>query len=227
MVLRRKFNHEMEQLQDDVLLLASMVEGALDDAIDVLKRRDIAGSQRLIAYDEKVNQKRYAIEETTLTLIATQQPMASDMRLLAGILEIITELERIGDYAKGIAVINLRMEGKPFVKPLIDIPQMADYATDMLHRALDAFVKRDIELARLVALDDDKIDDLYNQVYRDLVEIMTQNLGTFDQATYLLWIAHNLERTGDRIVNICERIIFTVTGSMVEMNGTHHQTVLA
>lgn len=225
MTLRRNFYREIERLQDDVLILGSMVEGALTDAIEVLKQRDMNGSQRLIQYDEKVNQKRFAIEEATLTLIATQQPIATDMRVLAAILEIITELERIGDYAKGIAVINLRLEGKSFLKPFSDIPLMADQATHMLRRALDAFVQRDMELAQVVAAEDDKIDDLYNKIYRNLVETMTQNTGTFDQATYLLWVAHNLERTGDRIVNICERIIFTVTGNMVEMNGHQNQSI--
>lgn len=218
-MLRESFHRDLQRLHDEVLLLGSMVESMLNDAVDVLKRRDMDGSQRLIAYDKRVNEKRLAIEHDTLTLIATQQPMAGDVRTLAAILDIASELERIGDYAKGIAKINLMIGPGELIKPLIDIPRMADKARDMLHRALEAFIKRDIALARAIPPEDDEVDDLYNQVYHELITLIMKNPQNMDQATYLMWAAHNLERTADRVGNICERIIFTVTGEVVEFNG--------
>ena len=219
MVIRKGFEQSLKRLHDDVLVLGSMVEAALIESVKILKARDMEGSERLIAYDERVNEKRFAIETDTLTLIALQQPMASDIRTLAAVLEIVTELERIGDYAKGICKINLLIGPGPLVKPLVDIPRMVDQVTGMLHRALDAFVRRDVEMARAIPKEDDIVDDLYNQVYRELLTIIMSDPSNMDQATYLLWVAHNLERAGDRVVNICERIVFTVTGDMKEMNN--------
>ena len=215
---RQIFEHELKRLQDEVLFLGSMVEAGLIEAVNLLKERDMAGSHRLIAEDRHLNEKRFAIENNVLTLIATQQPVAGDMRVLAAMLEISTELERIGDYAKGIANINLMIGEEPLIKPLIDIPRMAEKARDMLHRSLDAFVQRDLELARAIPTEDDEVDDLYNQVYRELLTIIMSNPQTIDQATYLLWAAHNLERTADRVVNICERVVFMVTGDLMELN---------
>jgi phosphate transport system protein len=210
----------MRRLQDDVLVLGSMVEEALVESTEILKARDLDGARRLIAYDARVNEKRFAIEENTLTLIATQQPVAADMRTLAAVLEIVTELERIGDYAKGICNITLMIGEQPLIKPLVDIPRMVHKAKDMLHRSLDAFVNRDLEQAKAIPMEDDELDDLYNQIYRELLTLIMSDPHNMDQATYLLWVAHNLERTGDRIVNICERIVFTITGNMKEMNNS-------
>lgn len=221
-MIRKGFEESLRRLQDDVLILGSMVEEALVESVDVLKNHDSDGARRLIAYDERVNEKRFAIENDTLTLIATQQPVAADMRTLAAVLEIATELERIGDYGKGICKISLMMGEQPHIKPLIDIPRMVHKAKDMLHRALDAFVRRDIDAARTIPQEDDELDNLYNQVYRELLALIMADPKRMDQATYLLWVAHNLERTGDRIVNICERIVFTITGSMKEMNNGFH-----
>ncbi|GAB4452845.1 MAG: phosphate signaling complex protein PhoU [Anaerolineae bacterium] len=217
-MLRESFHRDLHRLHEDILLLGSMVESMLTDAVDVLKRRDMAGSQRLIAYDQRVNEKRLAIEHNTLTLIATQQPMAGDVRDLAAILDIASELERIGDYAKGIAKINLMIGPGELIKPLVDIPRMAEKARDMLHRALEAFINRDVDLARTIPLEDDEVDDLYNQVYRELITLIMKNPQDMDQATYLMWAAHNLERTADRVGNICERVIFTVTGEVIEFS---------
>jgi phosphate transport system protein len=215
---RENFDKQLQKLQDDVLILGSLVESAIVDSVEILKQRDMAGSQRLIDADQHINERRFAIENDTLTLIATQQPMASDMRTLASILEIATELERIGDYAKGIANINLKIGYEPLIKPLIDIPRMAEKACDMLHRSLDAFVKRNVDLARALPAEDDEVDNLYNQVYRELITFIMSDPTNIDQATYLLWVAHNLERTADRVLNICERVVFTVTGEMIELN---------
>jgi len=217
-MLRHKFDEELQRLQDEVLVLGDLVEKALVQSVELLKKQDRQGSRRLIAADRLINERRYALEAETIALIATQQPMAGDMRLLAAILEIITELERIGDYAKGIARITLAIGDKPLIKPLIDLPVMADKACQMLRQALDAFVHRDVVLARAIPRQDDEVDALYNQVFRELLSYIMSNAGTLEQATYLLWAAHNLERTADRVINICERVVYTVTGEMQELD---------
>jgi phosphate transport system protein len=216
---RELFDQELQRLQEEVLALGSMVEEALVKSVDTLKKRDFAGSKLIIAGDRRINEKRFAIEADALTLIATQQPMAGDMRLLAAILEIIGELERIGDYAKGIARINLMIGEQPLVKPLIDLPVMAEKARYMLRSALDAFVQRDIDRARAIPALDDDVDELYNQVYRELLTYIMEDPKIIEQANYLLWVAHNLERTADRVINLCERVVFAVTGEMEELNS--------
>lgn len=216
---RRTFEHELQQLQDSLLILGSMVEKAILQSVDLLKRRDLAGARELMRQDRELNERRYAIERDCLTLIATQQPMASDLRVIAAILELATELERIGDYAKGIGKITLLLGDRPPLKPLIDIPRMADKACDMLHRALDAFVRRDVAAARAIPAEDDEVDALYNQVYRELITFIMTDPSCIERANYLLWVAHNLERTADRVTNICERTIFTVTGELTEIKS--------
>jgi phosphate transport system protein len=216
---RQTFDQELHCLQEDVMMLGSRVEEALIRSVETLKQRDFQGSRRLIAADRGINETRFAIEEDVLTLIATQQPMARDMRLLAAVLEIITELERIGDYAKGIARINLMIGEQPLVKPLIDLPVMAEKARYMLHRALEAFVQQDVDTARSLPAMDDEIDALYNQIYRELLSFILEDPHTIEQANYLLWAAHNLERTGDRVINLCERVVFTVTGELTELSS--------
>jgi phosphate transport system protein len=217
-MLRETFERELQHLQDEVLVLGSMVEKAIIESVEVLKRRDLEGARRLIAEDRVLNEKRFAIEDEALVLIATQQPMAGDLRTIAAVLAIISELERIGDYAKGISKINLMMGEAPFVKPLVDIPRMAEKARDMLHWALEAFVQQDVDLARAIPDEDDEVDALYNQVYRELLTFIMNDPRTIDQSTYLLWAAHNLERAADRVTNICERVVFAVTGKMMEMD---------
>jgi phosphate transport system protein len=215
---RETFERDLQSLQDEVLVVGSMVENAIMESVESLKQRDLESSRRLIAEDRMLNERRFAIENDALILIATQQPLAGDLRTIAAVLAIISELERIGDYAKGISKINLMMGEGPFVKPLVDIPRMAKKARDMLHRALEAFVQRDADLARAIPDEDDEVDALYNQVYRELLTFMLNDPRTIDQATYLLWAAHNLERAADRVINICERVVFTVTGEMMEMD---------
>jgi phosphate transport system protein len=215
---REVFNRELERLQGEVLTLGLMVEKAIVDSVDVLKRRDLEAARQLIAADHAVNKLRYTIEFDTLVVIATQQPMAVDLRTLAAILEIAGELERMGDYAKGIARITLKMGQEPFIKPLIDIPRMAEKARNMLHRALEAFVQRNVKLARSIASDDNEMDALYDQVYRELMTYVIADPKLMERASYLIWVAHNLERTADRVLNLCERVIFTVTGELVELD---------
>lgn len=223
---RETFDRHLQELLDEVLVLGSMVEQAVLKSVDALKRRDLIASQRIYSDDRIINEKRYTIEHDCLALIATQQPMARDLRLLAAILEIITELERIGDYAKGIARINVLLGDQSLVKPLIDIPKMAEQGLDMLHRALGAFIARDAETARKIPLEDDQIDALYNQVYHELLDIMLKDPTTIDRANYLIWAAHNLERLADRVTNICERIVFVVTGEMKEFDQTDDEQVI-
>jgi phosphate transport system protein len=216
---RQTFDRDLQRLQDDLLALGSLVETAIMDSMDSLKRQDLEAAQQVVDGDRVINEKRYAIESTALILMATQQPMAVDLRLLASFLEISTELERMGDYAKGIAKIALLIGKQPLVKPLIDLPRMAEKASSMLHRALDAFVQRDVEQARRIPDEDADMDALYNQIYRELLTFIMADPSVIDQATHLLFVAHNLERTADRVTNICERIIFTVTGKMLELDG--------
>jgi phosphate transport system protein len=215
---RSGFHRELERLQDEVLVLGSMVEKAVTRSVDALKARDIAAARALRAEDVLINRKRFEIEEAALLQIATQQPMASDLRRLAAILHIVTDLERMGDYAAGIAQICVEIGDEPHIKPLIDIPRMAEKAVSMLRRSLDAFVERDVAAAEAIAGEDDEVDALYQQVYRELLTIMLANPRTIDQATHLLWFAHNLERVADRVQNICERVVFVVTGRMHELS---------
>jgi len=220
---RETFDKQLKDVLDNLLVMGSIVEDSIKASVDYLKQRDLEGSKRIIRADLKINQKHFEIENQCLLLIATQQPMARDVRLLAAILEISTELERIGDYAKGIGKINLLLGTQSLVKPLIDIPQMAEISIDMLHRALGAFVAGDIETARAIPLEDDKVDQLYNQVYRELLTYMIADTSTIDRGNYLLWAAHNLERMADRVTNICERTLYMVTGEMSEMDQSYDE----
>ena len=197
-----------------------MVETALLGAVESLKKKDLQAARQILDADRQINKKRFAIETQLMILIATQQPMAHDLRLLASIMEINSELERMGDYAKGIANIVLRMGTEPLLKPLIDVPRMAQKGVDMLHRALTAFINEDVETARTIPVEDDEVDALYNQVYRELMTIVIGNPTTMERANWLLWTAHNLERFADRVTNICERTVFVVTGELTEINDT-------
>jgi phosphate transport system protein len=215
---RATFDRQLAGLRDDVLILGSMVDKAIVRSVEALKRRDLNESEMIISDDMKINRKRFEIEEKCLLLLATQQPMASDLRVIAAAMHIITDLERMGDHAEGIAKINLLLGEEALLKPLIDIPSMAEKAREMLQRALDAFIARDVEAATALATEDDEVDALYDRVYQDLLQIMIADPSTISRATHLLWVAHNLERIADRITNICERIVFMVTGQMQEMN---------
>ncbi|NTW12270.1 MAG: phosphate signaling complex protein PhoU [Anaerolineales bacterium] len=219
-MLRKTFESEIQQVKDEVLVLGSMVEQAILDTVEALKKRDIKASEEILKADKLINKKRFDIENKLMILIATQQPMARDLRLLASTLEIASELERMGDYAKGIANINIRMGDEPLLKPLIDVPRMAQKGVDMLHRALTAFINEDVETAKAIPVEDDEVDALYNQVYRELMTFIIQDPKTIEQANWLLWVAHNLERVADRVTNICERTIFIATGEMGEIKST-------
>ena len=208
----------MKVLQDDLIGLGNLVGQAINQAMDALKNRNLDASQRVVAGDDLIDQKRFELEDQCIDLIGTQQPIAIDLRTLMAVLHISVELERVGDYAEGIAKVTLLMGNEPASKPLFDLPLLADKASDMLGRSLDALVLRDAGAAEQVCEDDDQVDDLYREVYRELLTQMTQDPQSIKRATYLLWVAHDLERIADRATNIAERVIFLVTGKLPEIN---------
>ncbi len=227
MGLRERFDRELERLKDAILVLGSHVEEAIAAAVTALRERDSEGSRRVIAQDRVINESRFEIEADALTLIATQQPMARDLRVIAAVLDIASELERMGDYAKGIARITLMLDGRPFGAPLVELAGMASITRDMLHESLDAFARGDAVLAHAVPKRDDEVDALYNQIYRELIDAIVADPSRIDRANHLLWAAHNLERAADRVTNICERVIFSVTGEMIEMDAEGTRLVSA
>jgi phosphate transport system protein len=222
--MRKTFETEIQQLKDELLVLGSMVEQQILGSVEALKKRDVDASRRIQQVDSEINAKRYAIEEQVMILIATQQPMAHDLRLLASILEVSGELERMGDYAKGIATVNIRMGSEALLKPLIDVPRMAQKGADMLHRALTAFINEDAATAQAIPAEDDEVDALYTQVYRELMTFVMSDPKSIERANWLLWVAHNLERVADRVTNICERTIFIVTGKIKEIDSSDDET---
>ena len=222
MEIRTAFHKRLREIQDDILAMGSMVEKATTRSIEALKTRDLVLAHQIIEDDRKINQRRFEIEEKCVQLIATQQPMASDLRIIISVLSITSELERIGDHAEGIAKITVMIGNEPPLKPLIDIPRMAEKTNSMLRRSLEAFVNRDAEAARQITAEDDEVDSLYNQVFRELLTFMLEDPKTITRATRLIWVAHNLERSADRVTNICERVVFLVTGHMQETNISYY-----
>lgn len=223
MEIRTEYHRRIKSIQSEVLLMGSLVEKALIQSVNALKERDLELAKRVIEEDRKIDMKRYEIEEKCIQLIATQQPMASDLRTIISIFNIITEMERIGDHAEGIGKIVIMIGDEPPLKPLIDIPRMTEKTVDMLNRSLDAFISRNPEKARTIALEDDEVDALYNQVFRELLSFMLEDPKTITRATRLMWVAHNLERSADRVTNICERVVYMATGKMEEIGVSRIQ----
>ncbi|MDR4496986.1 MAG: phosphate signaling complex protein PhoU [Candidatus Scalindua sp.] len=219
---REAFRENMKTLEQDLISAGDMVCKAINRSVTALQESDVEGAKKTIADDQLINKKRWNIEEKCIRLFATQQPVATDLRELITVLNIITDLERMGDHAEGIAKIVLMHEGQPLVKPLINIPNMAEKAIDMLKRSLEAFVKRDDKMARVICNEDDEVDLIYEKIYRSLLSIMIADPKTITRATYLIWAAHNLERIADRVTNICERIVYLVTGKMEEINVSNY-----
>ena len=222
MEMRTTFHKRLREIQDDILVMGSMVSKAIIRSVEALKSRDIKAANQIIADDQGINRKRFEIEESCIELIATQQPMATDLRTITAILNITTEIERIGDYAVGIARIVILIGNEPLIKPLVDIPLMAKKTVDMLDRCLQAFIDRDAEAAKKIAREDDEIDNLYDQIFRELLNIMAEDPKTITRATRLMWTAHNLERAADRVTNICERVVYIVTGKMEEIGASKY-----
>ena len=215
---RTVFERQLDQIQEDMLVLASMVGTAIERGVQALRDRDVDLARQIIADDVKINRKRYDTEEKCLELIATQQPLASDLRTIVAVLYIIVDLERMGDHAEGIAKVALMLADEPPLKPYIDLPRMAQIATRMLMSSLEAFKHRDADRARAICDEDDEVDALCDQVYRELLTYMLSDPKTIERATYLTWVAHNLERIADRVTNICERVVYLVEGKIGELN---------
>ena len=222
MEMRTVFHKRLREIQDDIIAMGSMTSKAILRSIDALKNRDLERAHQIIVDDQKVNGKRLEIEEKCIEVIATQQPMASDLRIIIAILNITTEIERIGDYAAGIAKIVILISDDPPIKPLVDIPRMAEQTVNMLRRSLDAFINRDADAAKKIATEDDLVDQLYDQVFRELLSFMAEDPKVITRATRLIWVAHNLERAADRVTNLCERVVFIVTGKMEEIGASKY-----
>ena len=215
---RVAYRAALKEVQRDVVEMSEMVASAIRKSVEALKSRDLKASEKVVKGDKYINKKRFAIEKKCMMLIATQQPMARDLRMLGAVINIITDLERIGDHAEGIAKISISIGKEPMVKPLIDIPRMAEKGIDMLERSIKAFEEKDVDAARQICDEDDEVDALYDQIYRELLLMMIANPSIIEGATYLIWAAHNLERIADRVTNIAERVVYMVTGKMEEMN---------
>ena len=217
---RELFEKKIKQIQDEILLLGSMVEQATLDSVKVFKDRDVAAASALVEDDQNINDKRFAIENAILILMATQQPLAHDLRVLASMLIVTNELERMGDYAKGIAHNTMRIGNSNIPVPIRYIEKMADLAVSMLHRSLSAFINEDIKITVTIPKEDDQVDALFNESYHSIVKTMIADPATIDESSLLLWVVHNLERFADRVVNICERTVFIKSGEMLEMDGS-------
>jgi phosphate transport system protein len=217
-VTRTIFDQQLTEIQEEMLLLATMVDSAIERSVTALKERDVELARRVISDDARINRKRYDIEESCLEVIARQQPLASDLRAIVSVLYIIVDLERMADHAEGIARIAVMLADEPPLKPYIDIPRMAEICRRMLIASLDAFKDRNSDRARAVCNEDDEVDALYDQVYRELITYMVNDPKTIERATHLTWVAHNLERIADRVTNICERVVYLVEGKISELN---------
>ncbi len=215
---REILDRGLNEIKQDVMTLGGMVSNAVLNSVEALLERNLPISKTIITEDQVINNRRYAIEHKCLTLIATQQPLASDLRVLASVLEIIMELERMGDYAKGIGKINLLLGQDALLPAAKMLPRMANIGLNMLARSLDAFMNVDIRLAEEITEEDDLVDDLYNQVYRELIDEIIKDPASFDRVNYTLWAAHDLERLADRVMNICERTVFIHTGEVEEFD---------
>lgn len=221
---RETLETKIRESNDAILELASHVEQAILDSVASLANRDIPAARKIYQGDRQINQSRAEIERQALITVATQQPLATDLRKLSSIIDIAGELERIGDYAKGIARITMRLEGQEPLRELTHIPRMAELTASMLHRAVGAFVEMDQEAGLSIPKEDDQVDTLYNLVYGELLDLMIADRENIDQATFQLWVAHNLERAADRVTNICERTVFTTSGELVEFDRSDDES---
>ena len=211
------FSKGFKEVQDKVLAMGDMVAKEITKSIEALKTRDLKMAHRIIADDAKIDDMRFAIEGSCIELMGMPKLTICDRRVIVSVLSISTELERIGDYAEGNAKIVVMIGDEPPLKPLIDIPRMAEITVEMIDKSLKSFVDRNVELAKHVVTMDTSVDGLYDQVFRELLTFMMIDPKTINRATRLIWVAHNLERAADRVTNICERVVFTVTGKMEDL----------
>ena len=214
---RQQFSHQLQELREEIVSMSSMVDKAIARSVDALRRQDIDLAREVMLSDVTINEQRWKIEERALLLLATQAPMARDLRVISTVIHISTELERMADHAAGNAKIAVETANEPLLKPLVDLPRMGELAREMLSDSITAFINEDEPSARAIVERDDDVDELYNQIYRELLTYMMADPGTINRATHLLWAAHNLERIADRVTNICERVVFQVTGNLEEI----------
>ncbi|MCX7904315.1 MAG: phosphate signaling complex protein PhoU [Caloramator sp.] len=215
---RLHFQQNLEEIKHKVLRMGSMVEAIVDKAVNSLKEQNLEAAKSIIEDDDKIDAMDLEIEMDCMKLLALQQPLAKDLRTIATALKIITDLERMGDHAVNISKITLEIGKEPLIKPLIDIPRMAKIAQEMIKLSLDAFVREDVELARKVAAMDQEVDDIYQAILDELLEMIIKNPSITKQATKLMFVGRYLERIADHTTNVCERIIYMVTGKLEEIN---------
>lgn len=216
--MREHLDQQLTRLNHDLIKMGAMVEAIIDKAVTSLKNQDLELAKSIYTEDDAIDEMELKIEKECLNLIALQQPMAKDLRRIASALKIITDLERIGDHAVNIAKITLDIGNEPLMKPLIDIPKMAEIAQNMIKLSLDAFVNQDIELAKKAAEMDEQVDDLYDTVINEVFNYIQKDSKFLNQGIKLLFVGRYLERVADHTTNICERIIYMVTGERVEIN---------
>jgi phosphate transport system protein len=217
-MLRKELDHKIVSLKENINALEKMVELTLRKSTKALKENDLAEAQALFAFDQEINYMRFEIEGSVMAVLATEQPIAHDLRVLTAILSLIKELERVGDYAKGISKINIKSGGLSIPNMLADLYFMAEKASEMLKQAVEAFLAEDAEKAYLIAQEDILIDSLYQNIYYNALDLVIDDPRNIERVNYLLWAAHNLERVGDRAINICERTIFVATGHLMELS---------
>jgi phosphate transport system protein len=217
MATRGLLDKELDKLRAHLIKMDNMVRTAIIDAVEAFKTRDVEMANRIIADDDKINKLRYKVERLGVVTIATQQPMASDLRTIIAAMHIAIEMERMADHAAGIAALVKEVADQPLLKPLIDIPRMAVISSEMLHSAIEAFINCDADKAKEIAKRDNEVDQLYDQILRELLTYMIEDPKNIQRATILLWSAHGLERIADRVTNVCERILFMETGKFKEL----------
>lgn len=216
---REHYEQQLRSLNDDLLRMGALVETAIGQSIQALTNHDEAMAQEVIRSDDLIDRAQYALEEKALLLFATQQPLvARDLRLVSAIITIASELERVGDYAEGIAKIAIRQGQTPALKPQAEVPSMTSKAQLMLRTALECYTRIDVDLAKTLSAADDEIDQQTDRVQREILEVMIADASTVEQATRLLYVVHNLERIADRATNIGERVVFMATGHMADLN---------
>ncbi len=216
---RQAYDSQIQDLRHAIIAMASMVDKAIAESVEALKQQHLDLAQQIVDRDRKINEIRWDIEQKALLVIATQAPIAGDLRIISAVIHIATELERMADHAAGNAKIVLQTANEPLLKPLVDIPRMADTSRAMLADSITAFINGDKEAARAIVKRDDEVDALYNQIYKELLTFMMADPTTINRATHLLWVAHNLERIADRVTNVCERIVFAVTGRLEDLEA--------
>jgi len=211
---RVSYDQQLQKLRQSIIAMSSMVYKAIARSVDALRRQDVALAEQVVRDDYAINQIRWDCEQQAFLIIATQAPMAGDLRVISAVIHIATELERMADHAAGNAKIVIQTADEPLLKPLVDLPRMGEICREMLADSITAFIENDADAARAVVGRDDEVDELYNQVYRELLTYMMADPGTINRATHLLWASHNLERIADRVTNICERVVFAATGQL-------------